>query len=186
MLKHSYPSLASVITALGKTFSSGTTAQLFNVLDQGTSITFYSDNSHISDLPATNGILRLVKGPSTDNQRYALFHAVNGTLWYYKFHSDSTTNNGWNQVISNADLVSGYTESIDVQANSYTETTITHNMGVVPNIIVSLRALTGQIDRAGALTALIQEVTSNTATVRVFNSGTVQSGVNLYWIALRK
>ena len=92
----------------------------------------------------------------------------------------------YSRLISNADLVSGYTESIDVQANSYTETTITHNMGVVPNIIVSLRALTGQIDRADALTALIQEVTSNTATVRVFNSGTVQSGVNLYWIALRK
>ena len=104
MLKHSYPSLASVITALGKTFSNGTTAQLFNALDQGTSITFYSDNSHISDLPAINGILRLVKGPSNDNQRYVLFHAVNGTLWYYKFHSDNTTNNGWNQVISNADL----------------------------------------------------------------------------------
>lgn len=92
----------------------------------------------------------------------------------------------WNDFLTNADLVSGYTESIDVQANSYTETTITHNMGVVPNIIVSLRALTGQIDRADALTALIQEVTSNTATVRVFNSGTAQSGVNLYWIALRK
>ena len=88
--------------------------------------------------------------------------------------------------ISDADLVSGYTESITVQANSYTETTLTHNMGVIPNIVVSLRALTGQIDRADALTALIQEVTSNTATVRVFNSGAVQSGVNLYWIALRK
>ena len=127
-----------------------------------------------------------IQSKNGNTLRRLQMQSVNDDIAYFKSTDGGATWPTIKILLTNADLVSGYTTSIDVQANTYTEVTITHNMGAAPNIVVSLQALTGQMERASALTALIQSVSSNTAVVRVFNNGSIQSSVNLYWNALRK
>lgn len=102
-----YASFNAMVTDLGLSLTSATTAELFNALPQKATIIFYASNSQITDLPATNGVLEVIKGPSDANHRYVLFHGVDGNLYHYKFHSSNTTNNGWTNLTNYLSLTGG-------------------------------------------------------------------------------
>lgn len=118
-----YGSLSAAMAAVRASFSSGTTAQLFEVLPQRTTITFFCGNNDISDLPATNGILEVIKGASDANFRFIIFHGVDGSLWHYKYHSITVAQNGWNRITQNADFGIIRVEVAVATANSRTEIT---------------------------------------------------------------
>ena len=100
-----YGSLTLALNAIGITLeqSTITTAELFDLVGNGTTITFFSTSSEITDLPGS-GVVELIRGVASTNLRYAWFHSNDGTLWHYKYHASNTAGNGWNEYVKKSEV----------------------------------------------------------------------------------
>lgn len=171
------------MTAVGVSFTGGTTAQLFAAVSQGTTLKFYTEQSTITDLPSSNGVIEIVKGPSDANQRYGIFNGSDGTVWHYKYHAGNTSFNGWNRILQNADIQAGLTNITPTGENSTTEFTISIPRAMSSTPAIFLTAVTGDPD-SRRLSVKPNSV-SNTGFTVILKS-IYPSAVSCYWVAIAR
>lgn len=83
------------------------------------------------------------------------------------------------------EIQGGLTNSINVNANSYTDVTIVFDteFSAVPNVVVSIYS-TSTAGAIGSLTASALDVTTKNFKVRVFNAGSASRSPAVNWIAI--
>lgn len=169
------------MNAIGVSFTGGSTAQLFDRIPQRSTIKFFCSSGDLTDLPATNGILEVIKGGSDSNFRYIIFHAVDGTLWHYKYHSITTALNGWNRIFQNADIQYG-TIMVNATANGTTEFTVNFSEIFVktPVVIMSVATSRPDLRSVSPLSRDTKKVTG------VLYNGTSAAELPVLWIAIAK
>lgn len=169
------------MTAVGVSFVEGTTAQLFATVSQGTTLKIYTEQSNITDLPSTNGVLEIIKGPSNENQRYAILHGSDGTVWHYKYHAGNTAQNGWNRIIQNADIQSGSVSITPTAINTSTYKSITFP---VPFSVTPAVTATPVTSGPNVVSTSVLDITPAGCKIYLTRSDTAQA-TSVMWIAAK-
>lgn len=115
MYRGCYASLSAGMGAVSVSFTGGTTLELLEALPTGATVKFMTQNTVITDLPASYAIMEVDK---TSSMYCVLAHGVNGTLWSYKYHAGNKTGNGWEKIARGVPSFSTLTPASNVTATS--------------------------------------------------------------------
>ena len=84
-----------------------------------------------------------------------------------------------------ANIAHGYESVGTINANTYKDVTITHNLGTSQVHVIATMFSSGTAINIGNTTITVHDVSTNTAEVRVFNNRSTTLSPGIEWLAIK-